>query len=68
MEKKSCRVWLEAARPKTLPASISPVIVGCAVAYRDGVFQWIPALLCLLVALFAQIASNFANDYYDFKK
>ena len=68
MEKKSCRVWLEAARPKTLPASISPVIVGCSVAYRDGVFQWIPALLCLLVALFAQIASNFANDYYDFKK
>ena len=68
MEKNEYRVWLQAARPKTLPASVSPVVVGCAAAYRDGVFQWTPALLCLCVALFAQIASNFANDYYDFKK
>lgn len=68
MEKNEYRVWLQAARPKTLPASVSPVVVGCAAAYRDGVFQWMPALLCLCVALFAQIASNFANDYYDFKK
>ena len=61
-------MWLEAARPKTLPASISPVLVGCVLAYRDGVFQWMPAVLCVLVALLAQIASNFANDYFDFKK
>lgn len=60
--------WLEAARPRTLPASVSPVLVGCALAYRAGVFQWLPALLCLAVALFAQIASNFANDYFDYKK
>lgn len=60
--------WIEAARPKTLPASISPVIIGCALAFRDGAFQWIPALLCFGVALLAQIASNFANDYFDFKK
>lgn len=62
------RVWFEAARPKTLPASLSPVLVGCVLAYRDGVFQWVPAVLCVLVALLAQIASNFANDYFDFKK
>ncbi len=68
MQKDKFHAWLEAARPKTLPASISPVIVGCALALRDDVFQWIPAILCLLVALFAQIASNFANDYFDFKK
>lgn len=60
--------WIEAARPKTLPASISPVIIGCALAFRDGAFQWIPALLCFGVALLAQIASNFANDYFDFKR
>lgn len=60
--------WLEAARPKTLPASVSPVLLGCSLAYLDGVFDWTPAILCLLVALFAQIASNFANDYFDFKK
>ena len=62
------RAWIEAARPKTLPASISPVIVGCALAYHDGCFQLLPSILCLLVALFAQIASNFANDYFDFKQ
>ncbi|MCC8198595.1 MAG: 1,4-dihydroxy-2-naphthoate polyprenyltransferase [Tannerellaceae bacterium] len=62
------QAWVEAARPKTLSASLSPVLLGCALAYRDGVFQVIPAVLCLLVALLAQIASNFANDYFDFKK
>lgn len=60
--------WIAAARPKTLAASVSPILVACALAYRNGAFQWIPALLCLFVALFAQIASNFANDYFDFKK
>ncbi|WP_102408394.1 1,4-dihydroxy-2-naphthoate polyprenyltransferase [Parabacteroides bouchesdurhonensis] len=67
-EKSLFGVWVEAARPKTLPASFSPVLLGTALAYRDGTFQLIPAILCLLVALLAQIASNFANDYYDFKK
>lgn len=67
-EKSLGKAWLEAARPRTLPASLSPVLLGCALAYRDGVFQWITALLCVGVALLAQIASNFANDYFDFKK
>ncbi len=66
--KSKIQVWLEAARPKTLPASFSPVLLGCALTYRDGVFNLLPAVLCLLVALLAQIASNFANDYFDFKK
>ena len=60
--------WLEAARPRTLPASISPVLLGCALAYYEGIFDIRPAILCFLVALFAQIASNFANDYFDFLK
>lgn len=70
MEKKKSRAaaWLEAARPKTLPASLSPVLVGSALAWREGLFRPVPALLCLGVALLAQIASNFANDYFDFKK
>jgi 1,4-dihydroxy-2-naphthoate octaprenyltransferase len=62
------RYWVEAARPKTLAASFCPVLLGCALAFRDGVFAPLPALLCLLVALPAQIASNFANDYFDFRK
>ncbi|MBP9480479.1 MAG: 1,4-dihydroxy-2-naphthoate polyprenyltransferase, partial [Parabacteroides sp.] len=68
MEISPLRAWIEAARPKTLPASLSPVLVGTALAYREGSFRLMPALLCLMVALLAQIASNFANDYFDFKK
>ncbi|MCC8142849.1 MAG: 1,4-dihydroxy-2-naphthoate polyprenyltransferase [Tannerellaceae bacterium] len=66
--KNKVSAWIEAARPKTLPASVSPVLVGCALAWQAGVFRPVAALLCLLVALFAQIASNFANDYFDYKK
>ncbi|MDR1258043.1 MAG: 1,4-dihydroxy-2-naphthoate polyprenyltransferase [Tannerellaceae bacterium] len=62
------KYWLEAARPKTLSASLCPALLGCALALRDGVFRPLPAALCVLVALLAQIASNFANDYFDFKK
>lgn len=70
MEKKKSRVaaWLEAARPKTLTASVSPVLVGSALAWREGLFRPGAAALCFLVAFLAQIASNFANDYFDFKK
>jgi 1,4-dihydroxy-2-naphthoate octaprenyltransferase len=62
------RYWIEAARPKTLAASVSPVMLACALAFRDGVFQPTAALLCLFVALLSQVASNFANDYFDYKK
>ncbi|MCC8152997.1 MAG: 1,4-dihydroxy-2-naphthoate polyprenyltransferase [Tannerellaceae bacterium] len=67
-QKNHICAWIEAARPKTLPASVSPVLVGCSITFRDNSFHWLPALLCLLVAVLAQIASNFANDYFDFKK
>lgn len=62
------KAWIEAARPRTLPASAAPVIAATAYAAHDGLLQWTPALLCLLFALLAQIASNFGNDYFDFKK
>ena len=71
MEKKfgrQCSYWIKAARPRTLPASVSPVLIACAITYKEGFFQLFPAILCVLVALFAQIASNFANDYFDYKK
>jgi 1,4-dihydroxy-2-naphthoate octaprenyltransferase len=62
------QAWLLATRPKTLPAAATPVMVACALAYRDHSFQWKPALICLLFALIAQIVANFANDYFDYKK
>lgn len=67
-QKNRLRAWFEAARPKTLPASVSPVLLGCALAYYDGYSTASIVILCFLVAVFAQIASNFANDYFDYKK
>lgn len=55
-------VWVEAARPKTLPAAVAPVLVGTAVATH--VIAW-RAVAALVVALALQVAVNFANDYFD---
>ena len=59
------QIWFEATRPKTLPAAICPVMVGSSMAYHDGLFNWIPSLICLSFALLIQIGTNFANDYLD---
>ena len=59
-------IWLAATRPRTLPAALAPVVVGSALAWRDGHFIAVAALLCLLFAVLVQIGTNFANDYYDF--
>lgn len=68
MEEKSLlSKWIEAVRPRTLSASLSPVLLACVLAWCEGVFRLVPAVLCFAVALLAQIASNFANDYFDFK-
>lgn len=62
------RAWLLATRPRTLPAAVAPVIVGTALALREGVFAPGPALAALLVALLLQIAANLANDVFDFHR
>ena len=57
--------WLAGARPRTLPAAVSPVLAGTGVAaYVCGVV-WGKALLALVVALALQVAVNYANDYSD---
>lgn len=58
--------WIVAARPKTLPAGMAPVILGSALAMQSGAFQIIPSILCLLFSLLVQIGCNYANDYYDY--
>ena len=62
------RAWILAARPRTLPAAVAPVLVGTALAIREGSFAPGPALAALLVALLLQIAANFANDVFDFQR
>jgi 1,4-dihydroxy-2-naphthoate polyprenyltransferase len=62
------KIWIAAARPRTLPAAVAPVAVGSALAARDGRFNGAAAALCLGFALLVQIGTNFANDYFDFVK
>lgn len=68
MKNKQLNAWLMACRPETLPAAAAPVVIGAAMAYGDGVFHFLSALICLLCALLIQIGTNLANDYFDFKK
>ncbi len=57
-----------AARPRTLAASVAPVLVGTAVAAQIGKLRPVVALLALFSSLFIQIGTNLANDYSDFKR
>lgn len=57
--------WVQAARPRTLPAAVVPVLVGSAAAYYDGAFDWRAFSLALIGALAIQVAANFANDASD---
>jgi 1,4-dihydroxy-2-naphthoate polyprenyltransferase len=62
------QVWTLAARPRTLPAAASPVVVGIALALADGRFRFGPALAALLAALLLQVGANIANDVFDFHR
>ena len=61
------RCWIEAMRLRTLPVSVAGVIVGTACAIMMGSFSAVPAVVCMLFAVLAQISSNFGNEYYDFE-
>jgi 1,4-dihydroxy-2-naphthoate octaprenyltransferase len=61
-------IWILAARPKTLPAALAPVLVGTAVAWTAGGFRAGPAAAAALGALLLQIGSNLANDVFDFER
>jgi len=61
------RAWVLAARPKTLPAAVMPVLIGSAVACHDGVFRFLPAFVALLCSLLIQIGTNYSNDLLDYK-
>lgn len=60
------RVWMLAARVRTLPAAAAPVVVGAGAAIGSGDFAPFPALAALAGALLLQIGANFANDLFDF--
>lgn len=81
VQKNSVFAWLLAARPKTLTGAAVPVLMGLSLAWYDVHsvhsavfnpdvlhFNWTAAVLCVLFAFAMQIAANFVNDYFDFKK
>jgi 1,4-dihydroxy-2-naphthoate octaprenyltransferase len=57
--------WIQAARLRTLPLSVSGIIVGSAYAYHQGFSDWRIVILALLTTLGLQVLSNYANDYGD---
>jgi 1,4-dihydroxy-2-naphthoate polyprenyltransferase len=62
------RIWLMAARVRTLPAAVAPVLVGTAVPATMGTFRAGPFVAALLGALFIQVGTNLSNDYSDARR
>ncbi|MFC1236881.1 1,4-dihydroxy-2-naphthoate polyprenyltransferase [Vibrio sp. F74] len=63
--KQSLVIWLDAARPKTLPLALVTITTGSSLAYSNGNFSFAVMALALLTAILLQILSNLANDYGD---
>lgn len=64
----SLQIWLIAARPRTLPAAVAPVLVGTSLAWTVGPLDWIAFAAASLGALFIQVGTNLSNDYSDARR
>lgn len=62
------KLWLVAARPRTLPAAVAPVLVGTGYAIGEGVFRGLAFACALIGSIFIQIGTNLANDYSDARR
>ena len=62
------RLWFVAARPRTLPAAVAPVVVGSALAVSEGVFRPLAFLAALVASVFIQVGTNLSNDYSDARR
>jgi len=62
------RLWLIAARPRTLPAAIAPVLVGTSLAGTQQVFHALAFVCALIGSVFIQIGTNLSNDYSDARR
>src|SRR5690606_24166168 len=62
---KKYKIWLSAFRLRTLPLSLSGIIIAASLAAYNGVFDWLVFVLAILTTLSLQILSNLANDYGD---
>jgi 1,4-dihydroxy-2-naphthoate polyprenyltransferase len=64
----AAHIWLMAARPRTLPAAVAPVLVGTALAATGDTFKPLTFLAALIGALFIQVGTNLSNDYSDARR
>jgi len=63
----SWRTWVKTARPFSLTAAVSPILVGTAVAAYDGKFTLLNFIAALIASLFLQIGANYFNEYFDYR-
>lgn len=68
MSESRLSAWILAARPKTLIATVAPISIGAALAFRHESFSLMSVLVALASAMCIQVGTNLANDYYDFLK
>jgi 1,4-dihydroxy-2-naphthoate polyprenyltransferase len=61
------KIWVKTARPFSLSAAVSPVLVGTAVAAYDGAFSAVRFVAALLAGLFLQVGANYFNEYFDYR-
>ena len=62
------RIWAMAARPRTLPAAVAPVLVGTALAGSEGDVRPLAFCAALVGSIFIQIGTNLSNDYSDARR
>jgi len=62
------RLWVSAARPRTLPAAVAPVLVGTALAVSEGALRPLAFACALVGSVFIQIGTNLSNDYSDARR
>lgn len=63
----SLKLWIDAARPRTLPLALAGLAMGNLLAFKHETFSWGVFTCSILTATFLQVLSNYANDYGDFK-
>src|SRR5437588_3317171 len=63
----SWKIWIKTSRPMTLTATVSPLLVGTAIAAREGSFHLVTFLATFFSCLFLQIGTNYFNEYFDYR-
>lgn len=61
------KAWIEAARLRTLPVALAGIVATLGYNILNENINWVPLVICLIFAILCQVASNFANEYFDYR-